>query len=186
MTDPTHPLDTAPARADGRDPHAWAIYVRTGDVDGRMLLAAVERLAELVARRGGHVAGIYADVGPAAGPEFAVLLGHATRNRFAHVAVVHVDALGVQLDGVALSVMCLYDLGVELVGLWHAGEIYPDGHRLSLDDVGRDLRGAGATGRTIVVITNTVGTPPGGRRGDDPDDVDGDVAGAVDVAEVEA
>lgn len=154
-----------------RDPDAWAIYARTTDPDGDALLRSVQLLGLLVGRREGRIAGIYGDVGAPGGPEFGVLLEHASSNRFANVAVLDVHTIGHDLDQVAPLVMCLYDLGVRLHAYMLGGVRDINGIPLDLDQVGREVLGAvegavnGASyGRTIDVITSTIGTAAGRHR----------------------
>lgn len=152
-----------------RDPNAWAIYLRAGDVgDGAAMMRTLRKLLKVVEHADGHVTGIYGDVGPAAGPEMAVLLGHATFNRFTNLAVADAGALGSELDAVAHIALALYDLGVNLYAYRHAGDRSLAGIPLSLEQVGREILGATdgrGYGRTIDVITNAVGTAPGRERG---------------------
>lgn len=174
-----------------RDPAAWAIYAPAPDHDGLQMIKSLQLLALMVARRGGHVAGIYGEYGTPAG-ELAVLLGHAVGNRFAHLAVIEPSALGATFDAATWTATALFDLGIGITayrstdGVHPCTDHQPDrpdrpdslgrwlrrrpgvchglcGVDLCLDDVGRALLG-GDYGRTLDLMTTTVGTAPHNRR----------------------
>jgi hypothetical protein len=139
-----------------RLPNSWAIYVRRGDRDGRRLVEALPTLDAMIAERYGFVTGIYGDLGEPNGPELGVLIGHATEDRFANVALLDVASLGDALPSVLLTVTCLYDLGVRLVSYTLQGRTHPKGWSLGMDAIGREL-GAEGPDQVIEALPGRVG-----------------------------
>lgn len=146
----------AGGRRGRRLPNSWAIYVRNAEGDGRRLVEVLPTLDAMIAERYGHVTGVYGDLGAPNGAELGVLIGHATEDRFANVAVLEVAALGDELPSVLLTVTCLYDLGVRLFSHTLQGRTCHGGWSLGLDAIGREL-GAESPDQVIEALPGRVG-----------------------------
>lgn len=169
MTTPEDPQSALSATQTAEDPlpgvpqsdgSRWALYARSEGATRRQISPGykpqpfdsnekqLDVLRQLVAARGGVIAGEYTDIGAAGGPGRAELLTAAVAGECTRIATVDLNRLLRTLDEGGAFLRDLLDCGVGLtLAVGPSGDLEPGGHDLGPAKLKMMLATAGAFSR---------------------------------------